>query len=491
MQESSAVSNQPGPTWPGTLRSAFPVMIVGTLAALYAVICWYPQPNPDVGQTLTSAWQITQGLVPYRDFFEFRTPGSFYVLAGVFQWFGATYLAAKIFGTLLVLLTAFGLDRLCRLFTGSGWARVAVQIAWMGLLLQFPLISFNTYAHLASIWAGYVAVQAWRKRTPAWFAGLGAAAAGVTWMLQQRGLAFILVGLGMALAVRRWKIFFAFAAGLSIALLPFLVWPPQLLWAQLVVYPLMQYPGAAYRSLGWVMAGAAVLSVLAIVAMHAGRNRTGFWPLWWIAAASLATTWSRADWSHLALAFWAVPVLWFSCAAGFAGGSGRRQEQCRRAFRWQVALVYVFGISAGSVFVRSQWASLAADPFRLHVPFWEELAVLVQQRTAPDEPIFATPYLPQLYFFSQRPNATRHNWLMSRLDPPEYFSEVIDELESAKPRLVVRQLNDAVVALGFHRDGTVVDIYLDQHYRVAERYAYLDRPVVEFLERIAPASERQ
>lgn len=204
MPETSAVSSQFQLPWPKTSRSIFTIVIVGVLAVLYTVISWYPQPNPDAGQTLMAAWQITQGLVPYRDFFEFRTPDSFYLLAGVFRLFGATYLVAKIFSTMLVLLTAFGLDQLCQLFTKSGLARVAAQAAWMGLLLQFPLISFNTYAHLASIWAGYVAVSAWQKRTPAWFAGLGAAVAGVTWMLQQRGLAFILVGLGMVVVARRW-----------------------------------------------------------------------------------------------------------------------------------------------------------------------------------------------------------------------------------------------------------------------------------------------
>ncbi len=69
MPEIAAVSSQFRLPLAKTFRSIFPVVIVGMLAVLYAAICWYPQPNPDAGQTLTAAWQITQGLVPYRDFF--------------------------------------------------------------------------------------------------------------------------------------------------------------------------------------------------------------------------------------------------------------------------------------------------------------------------------------------------------------------------------------------------------------------------------------
>lgn len=69
---------------------------------------------------------------------------------------------------------------------------------------------------------------------------------------------------------------------------------------------------------------------------------------------------------------------------------------------------------------------------------------------------------------AQRPNATRYSVLTSEYYTADQFADAIASLERVAPTVVVRQLRSFAVAKGFHRDGGVLDQYLDTHYRVAE-----------------------
>lgn len=127
------------------------------------VLRWYQRPDPDTGFTLTAAWQIKQGLVPYRDFFEYHTPGAFYLLAWVFALVGTSYAAAKTFSILLVLAATVALDRLVVRFTRNPAHRLAVVGAWLVLQLQYPLVGYHAYAVCASVALALLLVVAWRQ----------------------------------------------------------------------------------------------------------------------------------------------------------------------------------------------------------------------------------------------------------------------------------------------------------------------------------------
>src|SRR6185312_10215204 len=51
--------------------------------------------DPDEGIVLQGADRILRGEVPYRDFFSFYTPGSFYLLATLFKIFGNSFAVAR------------------------------------------------------------------------------------------------------------------------------------------------------------------------------------------------------------------------------------------------------------------------------------------------------------------------------------------------------------------------------------------------------------
>src|SRR4051812_12468583 len=70
------------------------VAVVATLYLwLFVRVQWH---IGDEGDMLNGALAVTQGHVPYRDFFDLRGPGCFYWLGIFFRLFGATWIVARV-----------------------------------------------------------------------------------------------------------------------------------------------------------------------------------------------------------------------------------------------------------------------------------------------------------------------------------------------------------------------------------------------------------
>lgn len=435
------------------------VVIIGALL----VLRWYQRPDPDTGFTLTAAWQITQGATPYRDFFEYHAPGSFYLLAIVFAVFGSSYAVAKLFSLLLVLVGLYGLLTLGRLLALPSPVRLAVCFAWLTWQLQYPLMSYHAYAAIASIWFSVLLVAVWQNQSSRkWFA-LGLAAGGVVWLVQPRGAAAVFAGLGAA-ASRGWRPLGAYLLGGCVAGIPviFLPWPE--FWQSVVTHPMHSYLSANAVSLTGLLVAVAISLLFAVGALLA-RPVVGWWPLWWFTLLSLLTVAPRADLVYLSMVLWPLPVLVLALL--------RPNAHRPQPGRWLVgAGGVVLGITLLSTLTvhLGLWSILyqpsAEDPLALRPGWWDHLGMLVRERTALGESIFATPYLPWLYAVSQRPNATRYSYLATALHPSAFFTAAVTDLERQRTRIVVRQLESFAVSRGFHRDGGVLDVYLDAHYRV-------------------------
>src|SRR5437773_11733427 len=89
-------------------------------ASCFAYLCifrHYSTLEPDEGIVLRGAERILAGQIPYRDFFSFYTPGSFYLLAGLFRIFGDSFAVARIslalVGAICSVLTYVLARRVC------------------------------------------------------------------------------------------------------------------------------------------------------------------------------------------------------------------------------------------------------------------------------------------------------------------------------------------------------------------------------------------
>lgn len=152
------------------------VWIASALASLSILYLWpfrsaFTFLNPDEGIILQGSVRVLHGQLPYRDFFSFYAPGSYYWNALLMKLFGDSALVPRTallgYGALFSLLT-FVLAR--RLASRSAAALVTLPLLVCGLPVAF-LVIHNWDSTLAALIALYCAVLLVERPGP-WLAAL-------------------------------------------------------------------------------------------------------------------------------------------------------------------------------------------------------------------------------------------------------------------------------------------------------------------------------
>lgn len=118
----------------------------------------------DEGNLYMSASKILDGQIPYRDFFEYVTPGSDYVMALVFGVFGKTFLTARVFGILNIFILAVLSYLIAIKFVPKKYAAVAILIYSIFGLSQWRSPWFTTLALVPALSAIYFFLYFIEKR---------------------------------------------------------------------------------------------------------------------------------------------------------------------------------------------------------------------------------------------------------------------------------------------------------------------------------------
>src|SRR5215472_3972426 len=187
----------------------------------------YSSLEPDEGIVLLGAERVLHGQVPYRDFFTFYTPGSFYFLALLFRAFGDSFIVARaslaVAGALCSLLTYVLTRRVCS-------RRISLFVAALTTLVGTGfrfLVLHNWYSTLLACLALYATLRFVEGVRPGW-AFVSGFFASLTFLFEQSkgaglclGFAFGLLLLHLVDRKRRINKFaiLALASGLAAPLL--------------------------------------------------------------------------------------------------------------------------------------------------------------------------------------------------------------------------------------------------------------------------------
>src|SRR5579864_2301548 len=183
------------------------VWIACALACFSVLYLWpfraaFTNPNPDEGIVLQGAVRVLQGQVPYRDFFSFYAPGSFYWNALLMKLFGDTALVPRTallgYGALFSLLT-FVLAR--RLASRRGAVLVTLLLLACGLPVAFIVIH-NWDSTVAALIALYCVVLL-LERPRSWLAAVAGLSVGIAILFNQARGAGLLFGLVLGLLILR------------------------------------------------------------------------------------------------------------------------------------------------------------------------------------------------------------------------------------------------------------------------------------------------
>jgi hypothetical protein len=100
--------------------------------------------DPDEFEHLHSAWRLSEGQIPYRDYFEHHTPGLYFLLAPTFSWFDVAEspddAVAFLFFARKVMWFAFGVILALTFILGWVHARNAFIASIASLMLTFHIV---------------------------------------------------------------------------------------------------------------------------------------------------------------------------------------------------------------------------------------------------------------------------------------------------------------------------------------------------------------
>jgi hypothetical protein len=179
-----------------------PLLLFLASFAYLAVFRHYSSLEPDEGIVLQGAERILRGEIPYRDFFSFYTPGSYYLVALLFKLFGDSLVVARISlaaaGAACSLITYLLARRVCShgiaLFTAG--LTTATGFGYRFLVLH------NWYSTLLACVAVYAAVKSLESHKTSWAFATGCFAS-LTVLFEQSKGAGLCLGLALGFASLR------------------------------------------------------------------------------------------------------------------------------------------------------------------------------------------------------------------------------------------------------------------------------------------------
>lgn len=229
-------------------------LAVGILAAAVAGFHTFFQTELiDEGVLNMGAWRITEGQVPYRDFFAFYTPGSFYLVALAYKLFGVTLAAGRVLALLLgIALIASTASLALRVTRHPLFAAVPVAVLCQAGLGGWPFASHHWIADVGCVLAATLALRALEERAFLWSSLAGASAAAAFWSLSGQGALMTLLTIALYVAFvpaeLRRKVVLGWTAGWAVVSVPFLAILAKVDAATLE-YDLITFPTTAYKAI--------------------------------------------------------------------------------------------------------------------------------------------------------------------------------------------------------------------------------------------------
>jgi hypothetical protein len=488
----------------------------------------------DEGSIVYGAQRVTEGAIPYRDFFEVIGPGMFYSLALWFTLFGTSWMASRL-AVLAVALT-------------SAWAIYYITTRqYRGPFETFPALAYTVLT--IPLWPGpshhfdsnlwmllAFAVTARREhldRATGAAAGL-LAGIGATFMPQKGALmvASLVVStfLDRILSRRPQPVVAGLAAlvgafGCVGTAVIFFFWfnhaLPDLVYAT-VTWPATRYHTVnvlpyAYGLREWVLpswAGmwqallpstparaatvAVALPLIVVAALPAltvlfalrqavnARKTPGFdvlpWSYYCAGLALMASELHRPDIMHL---IYGSPILLVVVTVYVA------KKQSRPGIVLLRAWVACTAVVALLLAIRGSLPRVPVETRRgtVRMVRADDALEFIQRNTAPGDYVFVYPYYPMYYFLADLRNPTRYSILLHTMNTSDQFQEVIQALETRQVKFV---LWDTYVAgtnltLWFPRyqdpryEEQLLERYLEANYKqvdVKNRFRILQRNVV-------------
>ena len=187
-----------------SVQRFLPLLIFILSLAYLCLFLRFTTMEPDEGIVLRGAERILSGQLPYRDFFSFYTPGSFYLLAWLFRLFGDSFIVARlsvaVAGAICSAITYILARRVCPVGISLF---VAILATTTGAAFRF-LVLHNVYSTLGCCLSLYAAVRWIETQRLRWAFAVGSLAS-ITFLIEQSKGAGLYLGLSLAILILMFR----------------------------------------------------------------------------------------------------------------------------------------------------------------------------------------------------------------------------------------------------------------------------------------------
>ncbi len=487
--ESASVVKMCGPPRSSSHHDRFlPVLLFVASFAYLSAFRHYSSLEPDEGIVLQGGERILRGEIPYRDFFSFYTPGSFYLVAFVFRVFGDSLVVARMSlaaaGAVCSVITYLLARRAC---SRSIALLAAILTTATGFAYRF-LVLHNWYSTLLACLAVYAAVRLLESPKISWAFATGCFAS-LTMLFEQSKGAGLCLGLATGLVslriagreqlFRRSEI----AGILGGFLLPFLgvfayfgAQHSLIIMLQDWLWPLRHYTQANHVPYGWqnwsnsarqmiFYTGPLAARVLKILAVSPGflvpvlpLLALCLFPHWTkqlrhqkttprhcsyyvlISAVLSGLLFSvvivRADIIH----FMYLAPLWYVLLTWLLGSHHMQGRTLIKIRKYLVAYVSIaFGMMALAVLLSAVGARNQIETRRGMITTGEKDMVIeyVQAHVASGQELLVYPYLPLYNYLTATHSPSRYDYFQPGMSTTEQAQQIIASLQSHQIRVVL------------------------------------------------------
>lgn len=457
-------------------RATVVLLFLGCLAYLW-VFRRFTSLEPDEGIILQGATRILDGQIPYRDFFSFYTPGSFYLVAALFRFFGNAFVVARSSLALAGAVCSVITYLLCRRVCSRGVSVLVAALATVtGAAFRF-LVLHNCYSTLFACLTLYASLRFLQTLSARWAFATGSLTA-ITFLFEQSKGGGLAIGLLLGFLLLRKRLFknLVHLIGLGVGL----AWPFLLTFgyfaghgtaiamAQGWLWPLHHYTAANHVAYGWqnwsdhtrdviFRTGPLVARIAKIIAVSPGFvvpalplfaiGALVYWAKrmrrsdaddmhagYYIMTSSaltgllLSVVVVRADILH----FLYLAPLWY-IALGWALGTptdNRVLDRVRPALIAYVAIA--FGMLGFAVLLATTGAHYKMETPRGEITTAEPDTVIpyLLEHTNPGDELLVYPYLPIYNYLTATRSPSRYDFFQPGMNTQEQAQEIILSLES-------------------------------------------------------------
>lgn len=416
--------------------------------------------NNDEGVVINGAWNVLNGRVPYTDFYEYVAPGNFYLVAAVWKITGAHFWVAKGLAILAIGAAAVGVLATSRLLLASMKVEVAPWFLAFGPLIflvstgYWPAINHNTFGTALVVWSTFLATRCIIRGShlDAFFAGLvcGLTALFLPHRAALVGVTIVVLYLFLEDRPGGWKRAAAFGGAAALPVLGLLwVWSPQVLYEQLILFPVNGYLETNRVDPGLFFFVATVLLCGLWLLRNQREPAVGF--LLALQIVLFASAVDRPDEMHISSILFPTLALFprMLRAAGMGAGSTRT-----------IGGLVIVGLLLMNAQVPILAAAKLLQPWFYATP--DHPAVQFVKHQCASKSLYAGPSMPGVYFETGQLNPSRYSILLTRFNTGAQFAEVLADLQARRPGCVLT--NYQVVEKFGHDRRNVVDDYIQANF---------------------------